>query len=140
MRPVFWVARLIGMKIIADPEVRTKLSLLTRSRWFRPPFDGMKMAAFMYDAVNAMGAPRTPEASLIPSGQQLFSGPGGAEDLEGRKPETLGFHLQKNGSDAHGFRQLGRLAQLTRRIAVKAAVERGCLAPRCLAPIDAIAG
>ncbi len=71
MRPAFWVARLIGMKIIADPEVRTKLSLLTRSRWFRPPFDGMRMTAFMYDAVRAMGAPRTPGASLIPSGQQL---------------------------------------------------------------------
>ena len=71
LRPFFWAARVAGIKIIGDMEVRTKLSLLMRSRWFKPPFDGMKMTAFMYDAVNAMGAPRTPGASLMPSGQGL---------------------------------------------------------------------
>lgn len=68
LRPFFWAA---GPKLISDPEVRFKLSLFMRSRWFQPPLDGPKMAALMYDAVNAMGAPRDPASSLLPSGQGL---------------------------------------------------------------------
>ena len=71
LRPVFWAAGKAGRQDISDPEVRSKLSLLMRSRWFKPPFDGLKMAALMYDGVTAMGEPRTPGASLIPSGQRL---------------------------------------------------------------------
>ena len=41
-----------------DLEVRQKLSLFVRSRWFRPPLDGRIMAGLMYDAVTSMGAPR----------------------------------------------------------------------------------
>ncbi len=68
LRPFFWAA---GPKLISDSEVRFKLSLFMRSRWFQPPLDGPKMAALMYDAVNAMGAPREPASSLLPSGQGL---------------------------------------------------------------------
>jgi patatin-related protein len=71
LRPLFWAAGLTGTGLISDPEVRTKLSLFMRSRWFEPPFDGLKMTALMYDAVAAMGAPREEVSSLLPSGQGL---------------------------------------------------------------------
>ena len=54
-----------------DREVRDKLSLFVRSRWFKPPLSGARMAELMFDAVTAMGAPRRPGASLLPSGQRL---------------------------------------------------------------------
>ncbi len=38
-----------------DMEVRQKLSLFVRSRWFKPPLDGRVMAGLMYDAVTSMG-------------------------------------------------------------------------------------
>lgn len=68
LRPFFWA---VGPKFVGDPEVRSKLSLFIRSRWFQPPLDGLKMAALMYDAVNAMGAQRELASSLLPSGQGL---------------------------------------------------------------------
>jgi patatin-related protein len=71
LRPFFWAAGKAGRREISDPEVRAKLSLFMRSRWFKPPFDGLKMAALMYDGVVAMGEPREPAASLLPSGQRL---------------------------------------------------------------------
>jgi len=71
LRPFFWVAGMAGREFISDPEVRSKLSLFMRSRWFQPPLDGLKMAALMYDAVNAMEALREPASSLLPSGQGL---------------------------------------------------------------------
>ena len=71
LQPLFWAAGAAGVTLVTDPEVRSKLSLFMRSRWFKPPLDGMKMAELMYDAVVAMGAPRERESSLLPSGQQL---------------------------------------------------------------------
>jgi len=71
LRPFFWAAGVAGPELISDPEVRSKLSLFMRSRWFQPPLDGLKMAGLMYDAVNAMGAQREPASSLLPSGQGL---------------------------------------------------------------------
>ena len=71
LRPFFWAARMAGRELISDPEVRTKLSLFMRSRWFQPPLDGLKMAALMYDAVKAMDPLREPASSLLPSGQGL---------------------------------------------------------------------
>lgn len=69
--PLFWAAGAAGVTLVTDPEVRSKLSLFMRSRWFKPPLSGMKMAELMYDAVVAMGAPRERGSSLLPSGQQL---------------------------------------------------------------------
>ena len=71
LRPFFWAAGVAGLTLISDPEVRSKLSLFMRSRWFKPPLDGPKMAALMYDAVIAMGAPRERTSSLLPSGLGL---------------------------------------------------------------------
>jgi patatin-related protein len=72
LKPVLWGAAATGMlRSIRDFEVRQKLSLLVRSRWFRPPLSGRIMAGLMYDAVTAMGAPANPRASLLPSGHTL---------------------------------------------------------------------
>jgi patatin-related protein len=72
LKPFLWGAAKTGMlRAIRDIEVRQKLSLLLRSRWFRPPLDGRIMAALMYDAVTSMGTPKRPTASLLPSGHGL---------------------------------------------------------------------
>ena len=47
-----------GCRTSDDPEVRQKLSLFMRSRWFKPPFDGLKMAELMYDAASPSWARR----------------------------------------------------------------------------------
>ena len=72
LRPVVWLLGAAGLwKSVKDREVRGKLSLLLRSRWFKPPLSGMRMAELMYDAVTAMGKPRQPLSSLLPSGHRL---------------------------------------------------------------------
>ncbi len=72
LKPFIWGAAAAGLFDAArDSEVRRKLSLLLRSRWFKPPFSGLGMAGLMYDAVTAMGEPKTPAASLLPTGQDL---------------------------------------------------------------------
>jgi patatin-related protein len=71
LKPLIWGAGKTGVLGVRDREVRDKLSLLVRSRWFKPPFSGARMAELMFDAVIAMGAPRRPGASLLPSGHRL---------------------------------------------------------------------
>src|SRR5262245_55339688 len=72
LRPLFWGAAATGMlSAIRDFEVRQKLSLFVRSRWFRPPLGGRIMSGLMYDAITSMGAPRSPTASLLPSDHTL---------------------------------------------------------------------
>src|SRR3984893_12163241 len=71
IKPLIWVAAATGMlQSVKDSEVRRNLSLLVRSRWFKPPLDGPLMAALMYDAVISMGPGRA-GASLLPSGHSL---------------------------------------------------------------------
>src|SRR5216684_1489707 len=70
--PLIWAAAATGrIRSIQDMEVRQKLSLFVRSRWFKPPLDGHVMADLMYDAVTSMGAPKGARASLLPSGHSL---------------------------------------------------------------------
>jgi patatin-related protein len=72
LKPFLWtVTRLGSFRAITDMEVRQKLSLFVRSRWFKPPLDGRVMAGLMYDAVTSMGAAKSARASLLPSGQSL---------------------------------------------------------------------
>jgi patatin-related protein len=72
MTPVVWGLGRAGLlEQTEDPEVRRKLSLFVRSRWFKPPLDGLRMSELMYDAIAAMGAPKHPQASLLPSGHHL---------------------------------------------------------------------
>ncbi|MCC6887984.1 MAG: patatin-like protein [Hyphomicrobiales bacterium] len=72
LKPFIWGAAKVGMLgAIRDLEVRQKLSLFVRSRWFRPPLGGRIMAGLMYDAVMSMGQPRHSAQSLLPSGLTL---------------------------------------------------------------------
>ncbi len=72
LKPFLWGAAKTGMLgAIRDLEVRQKLSLFVRSRWFRPPLDGRIMAGLMYDAITSMGEPATATASLLPTGHTL---------------------------------------------------------------------
>jgi len=72
LRPLFWGAAATGMlSAIRDFEVRQKLSLFVRSRWFRPPLGGRIMSGLMYDAVTSMGQPRSATSSLLPSDHTL---------------------------------------------------------------------
>jgi patatin-related protein len=72
LKPLIWAAAATGLfDAVRDNEVRRKLSLFLRSRWFKPPFHGLGMAGLMYDAATAMGPSKTPAASLLPTGQDL---------------------------------------------------------------------
>ena len=72
LKPMLWGAATTGMLgAIRDLEVRQKLSLFVRSRWFRPPLGGRIMSSLMYDAIIAMGPPKNPTASLLPSDHTL---------------------------------------------------------------------
>jgi patatin-related protein len=71
LKPLMWAASRFGYLEFTDSEVRDKVSLFLRSRWFKPPLDGMGMAALMYEAVTISGEPRSPTASLLPTGQNL---------------------------------------------------------------------
>lgn len=73
LKPLFWGAGATGLlPSMADAEVRGNLSLFVRSRWFKPPLDGLRMAGLMYDALSAIhaGGPAQP-GSLLPNGHQL---------------------------------------------------------------------
>jgi patatin-related protein len=72
MSPFVWALGWSGLSGTAvDREVRQKLSLFVRSRWFKPPLDGPKMTKLMLDAVERMGEPAARTSSLLPSGLQL---------------------------------------------------------------------
>jgi patatin-related protein len=71
LKPLMWAASRFGYVEFTDSEVRDKVSLFLRSRWFKPPLDGMGMASLMYEAVTISGEPRSPTASLLPTGQNL---------------------------------------------------------------------
>jgi patatin-related protein len=54
-----------------DSEIRQKLSLFLRSRWFKPPLDGPKMSELMFTAIDRMGEPADAASSLLPTGLKL---------------------------------------------------------------------
>ncbi|MDP6691554.1 MAG: patatin-like protein [Alphaproteobacteria bacterium] len=58
-------------RLAPDQEMRDKLSLFIRSRWFRPPFGGLALSDSLYNAMAAMGSAGRARASLTPSGQWL---------------------------------------------------------------------
>lgn len=67
--PVIWALGRTGrLPAMQNPEVRRKLSMFLRSRWFKPPLSGSRMAELMHQAITAMGVPAHPRASLLPSG------------------------------------------------------------------------
>ena len=53
-------------------ELKQKLSMFLRSRWFKPPFDGYNLTRVLYDGFSRMGDPVVgPGSSLVPSGLEL---------------------------------------------------------------------
>jgi len=72
MRPFLWgFAAIRHIDEFHDSEMRRKFSLFVRSRWFKPPFDGNRMAELMYNAAASMGEPAKPTSSLLPAGHRL---------------------------------------------------------------------
>lgn len=69
LRPFIWAFTL--RQVPDDPEMRRKLSRFFRSRWFRPPFDGENLSRVLLTAIDGMGDPARPRASLVPPGQRL---------------------------------------------------------------------
>ena len=72
LRPLFWALG-VGRprQAISDREARRKLSLFVRSRWFKEPLSGSRMAELMLNAIEAMGSPQSRLASLLPPDQSL---------------------------------------------------------------------
>ncbi|MAU62392.1 MAG: hypothetical protein CMI62_16850 [Parvibaculum sp.] len=72
MKPLFWgITDKWLAKYAPDMEMRQKLQLFTRSRWFEPPFSGQIMSGMLLDACLAMGEPKPAHASLLPTGHRL---------------------------------------------------------------------
>lgn len=72
MKPVFWAINNRWLTQFApDAEMRQKLLLFTRSRWFKPPFSGKIMTTMLLDACMAMEEGAEAGASLLPVGHKL---------------------------------------------------------------------
>lgn len=54
-----------------EAETRDKMRLFLRSRWFKPPFSGVRYAGWMLDACDAMAQGRGEASSLLPDGHPL---------------------------------------------------------------------
>lgn len=54
-----------------DREMRRKLSMFLRSRWFEPPLDGARLSALLLDALQSMGPAGDRHASLLPASHRL---------------------------------------------------------------------
>ncbi|MGV8996507.1 MAG: patatin-like protein [Parvibaculaceae bacterium] len=76
MRPVFWLLnnRLLT-RFAPDAEMRQKLLVFTRSRWFKPPFSGRIMTNLLLNALRTMHNVDAPaerrNRSLLPVGHKL---------------------------------------------------------------------
>ena len=72
MSPFVWALGWSGYaRAVRDEEVRQKLSLFVRSRWFKPPLDGPKMSTLMFTALDRMGDPVDAGRTLLPTGLML---------------------------------------------------------------------
>ncbi|QEX21668.1 hypothetical protein FRZ61_15970 [Hypericibacter adhaerens] len=74
LHPFLWVAyRMPRFALSRDREIRTKLSIFLRSRWFKPPFDGQHFLGLLFDAMKAMRKPEHAgdRSSLLPVGHGL---------------------------------------------------------------------
>ncbi|WP_341705062.1 patatin-like protein [Ferrovibrio sp.] len=121
MRPLLWLmARSRLGRLLADEEVRQKISMFTRSRWFQPPFDGQHLMRQLMAGLEAMGDPEQPGASLVPAGLSLemfvtltdFYGylqhipihdPPAIRDREHRHTLRFGYRRWPNGGEQSDF-------------------------------------
>ncbi|OGA94775.1 MAG: patatin [Burkholderiales bacterium RIFCSPHIGHO2_12_FULL_61_11] len=54
-----------------DAEMQERVSVFLRSRWFKPPLDGRRLATFALDGLTAMERPEASNESLLPPGTRL---------------------------------------------------------------------
>jgi patatin-related protein len=54
-----------------DAEMRERVSLFLRSRWFKPPLDGRRLTTLILDGLTAMERPGAAGESLVPAGTRL---------------------------------------------------------------------
>ena len=54
-----------------DAEMQERVSVFLRSRWFKPPLDGRRLATLVLDGLAAMEGPETTTESLLPPGTRL---------------------------------------------------------------------
>ncbi|MHA1114542.1 MAG: patatin-like phospholipase family protein, partial [Alphaproteobacteria bacterium] len=72
LRPAIWILTRRRIDLVAPtPEIRRKLSIFLRSRWFRPPFDGARLAGVLFDAIEEMSGAEGEAGSLVPDGLNL---------------------------------------------------------------------
>lgn len=55
----------------ADAEMKERVSVFLRSRWFKPPLDGRRLTMYMLDGLTAMGKSGSASESLLPTGTRL---------------------------------------------------------------------
>jgi patatin-related protein len=71
-RPFVWMfLKRFRDDLEGNAELKAKLSMFLRSRWFKPPFDGYNLTKVLFDGFGAMGDPHEQGSSLIPAGLQL---------------------------------------------------------------------
>lgn len=77
---IFWpfvppvLARLSREGLIigkVDAEMQERVSVFLRSRWFKPPLDGRRLATLVLDGLAAMERPDASTESLLPAGTRL---------------------------------------------------------------------
>ncbi|MEM8798592.1 MAG: patatin-like protein [Pseudomonadota bacterium] len=79
LHPFLWATSIVQFRqmlpffkrMTPNPEIRRKLSLFMRSRWFKPPFSGERMSEMMLDGVASMGSPEDKSRTLLPQGHRL---------------------------------------------------------------------
>jgi patatin-related protein len=54
-----------------DAEMQERVSVFLRSRWFKPPLDGRRLATLILDGLAAMEKPQASNQSLLPPGTRL---------------------------------------------------------------------
>lgn len=69
MHPLLWLAARsrFGRLLLGDGEIRNKISLFTRSRWFQPPFDDQHLLRQLLAGLEGMGDPAKAGDSLMPA-------------------------------------------------------------------------
>ena len=72
LRPIIWGLTWSRLRHLApDREIRTKLSVFLRSRWFRPPFEGTRLTYLFDHALRRMAMVGSATSSLVPAGLPL---------------------------------------------------------------------
>jgi len=72
LRPVIWYFMWRHRKDLGGhKDMKHKLSMFLRSRWFTPPFEGLHLSDVLFEGFSSMGEPPKPRESLLPPGQSL---------------------------------------------------------------------